>query len=464
MLKRDLTHQFNPMKLFSALTVIAVFGGAITANPPSSYADDCDRSMSPIERNRSDCNKDKFKSKEKFDTESGLEVIEYKKDLDWKVAKPKLPWSRILKFKSALDGGYELAVFDRDYTDSFSSGAKEGVVTRWSIDSLKGITYTAGGCGFWTCTYERSVVNSLPPAVELFVGSESFKVYGDDGTFYLPEAFIELIKNSTESTEVNVKFKRSSGSYGVAPIGKETIKSLKRLYTKAIPTWELPDIKINAAKVSKERQEIEDLAAQSLPSIVMLKNDRSQGSGFVIDDKYVITNRHVVSGPDPRFLITSPSGIKTEGEVVYIDRKLDFAIVKAEGIGRVNPLPVCYRSYPFPGQGVVALGSPLGLAGTVTTGIVSAVRTPSGSGDLKGMAPNYITLIQTDAAISPGNSGGPLINKYGEVIGVNTWALPGSGGRAQNINFAISIVDILKALEAKVPGYSPKLNKCGNSI
>ena len=195
----------------------------------------------------------------------------------------------------------------------------------------------------------------------------------------------------------------------------------------------------------------------------MLKNDRSTGSGFVIDDRYVITNRHVVSGPDPRFLITSPSGIKTEGEVVYVDRKLDFAIVKAEGIRRINPLPVCYRSYPFPGQGVVALGSPLGLAGTVTTGIVSAVRTPSGSRDLKGMAPNYITLIQTDAAISPGNSGGPLLNKHGEVIGVNTWAL-GGGGRAQNINFAISIVDILKALEAEVPGYSPNLNKCGNNI
>ena len=450
------------MKLFNALTFFAVITGVVAATPPTSHADDCDRPMSPVERSRSDCDKDEFKSKEKFDAESGLEVIEYKKDLDWKVAKPKIPWSRILKFKSALDGGYELAVFDRDYTDSFSSGAKEGVVTRWTIDSLKGITYTAGGCGFWTCTRERAVVNSLPPSVEVYVGSESFKLYGDDGTFYLPEPFIELIKESTETTEVNVKFKTSSGSYGVAPIGKETIKSLKRLYTKAIPTWELPDIRIKAAKVSKERQEIEDLAAQALPSIVMLKNDRSTGSGFVIDDKYVITNRHVVSGPDPRFLITSPSGVKTEGEVVYVDRKLDFAVVKAARVRGIKPLPVCYRSYPFPGQGVVALGSPLGLAGTVTTGIVSAVRSPSGSGDLKGMAPNYITLIQTDAAISPGNSGGPLINKYGEVIGVNTWAL-GGGGRAQNINFAISIVDILKALEVTTPGYSPKLNKCGNS-
>ena len=450
------------MRKYTVLLLIVLAGSFLDVSRAN--ADDCDsgRHSSPQERLENDCNGDNFKSKEKFDAESGLEVIEYKKDLDWKVAKPKIPWSRILKFKSALDGGYELAVFDRDYTDSFSSGAKEGVVTRWTIDSLTGITYTAGGCGFWTCTRERAVVNSLPPAVEVYVGSESFKLYGDDGTFYLPEPFIELIKKSTETTELNVKFKTSSGSYGVAPIGKETIKSLKRLYTKAIPTWEIPRISIKAAKVSKERQEIEDLAAESLPSIVMLKNDRSTGSGFVIDDKYVITNRHVVSGPDPRFLITSTSGVKTEGEVVYVDRKLDFAVVKAVRVRGIKPLPVCYRSYPFPGQGVVALGSPLGLAGTVTTGIVSAVRSPSGSGDLKGMAPNYITLIQTDAAISPGNSGGPLINKHGEVIGVNTWAI--SGGRAQNINFAISIVDILKALEAKVPSYSPKLNNCGNSI
>ena len=173
-----------------------------------------------------------------------------------------------------------------------------------------------------------------------------------------------------------------------------------------------------------------------------------------------MTNRHVVSGRDPRFLITSPSGVKSEGEVIYIDRKLDFAIVRATGINRSSPLPLCYRSYPFPGQSVVALGSPLGLAGTVTTGIVSAVRSPQTSGDLRGVAPNYITLIQTDAAISPGNSGGPLLNNRGEVIGVNTWNLGARGG-AQNINFAISIVDILKALEVQAQ-YSSNFNKCGN--
>ena len=214
--------------------------------------------------------------------------------------------------------------------------------------------------------------------------------------------------------------------------------------------------------VSEKKLDVEDIASQSLPSIVMLKNDRSTGSGFILGKDTILTNRHVVSGRDPRFLITSPSGSKSEGEVVYIDRKLDFAVVKASGINRSSPLPLCYRSYPFPGQTVVALGSPLGLAGTVTTGIVSAVRSPQEGGDLKGIAPNYITLIQTDASISPGNSGGPLLNNRGEVIGVNTWS--SARGGAQNINFAISIVDILKALEVQAPQYSPDLNKCGNPI
>ena len=449
------------MKRF-LLVIAALLPLLNLSNAPSALTEEeCVERRNPADPFEEECENEKVV--EQYDPETQLDVVEYKSDLDWKVAKPKLPWSKIVKLKSELDSGYDLMVFDRDYTDSFSTGAKQGVVTRWSIDSVQGITYTAGGCGFWTCTYERSVVNQLPPSIELFVGSDSYKLYGDDGVFYLPEPFINSIKNASELTKVNLKFKTSSGGYGVAPLGPETIQSLKRLYNKAIPTWEKPKVDISLQSVSKNKLDVEDIASQSLPSIVMLKNDRSTGSGFILGKDTVLTNRHVVSGRDPRFLITSPSGIKSEGEVVYIDRKLDFAIVRSNGINRSSPLPLCYRSYPFPGQSVVALGSPLGLAGTVTTGIVSAVRSPQTSGDLKGVAPNYITLIQTDAAISPGNSGGPLLNNRGEVIGVNTWNLGARGG-AQNINFAISIVDILKALEVQAPQYSPNLNKCGNPI
>ena len=95
-----------------------------------------------------------------------------------------------------------------------------------------------------------------------------------------------------------------------------------------------------------------------------------------------------------------------------------------------------------------------GDPGTVTTGIVSAVRSPSGSGDLKGIAPNYITLIQTDAAISPGNSGGPLVNVLGEVIGINTFIYTGGRNKQGSIGigFAIPInraLKIVKELKSK---------------
>ena len=440
------------MKKFFLPLIFALF----IPIPVSAVEINCD---SAVWRDRPQCKEKDTKGIETVDEATGLDVIEFVKDLDWKSTKrEKIPWSKIVKVKSALDGNYELAVFDRDYTDSFSTGAKEGAVTKWTTDQLRGYTYSAGGCGFWTCTYERASINDFPGVVELYISDKSFRLYGDNGEFALPQSFIDEVKKASETTEFNLKLKSGSKS-AVVPIGNETVASLKRLFSKAIQTWDKPKINLVALNVTKQKLDTEEIANKTLPSVVMLKNERGLGSGFVLDNNgLVITNRHVVSGGDKEFQITGEGGIKTEGRVIYVDRKLDFALVRSNGLKGTKPLPICYATYPSPGQSVVALGSPEGLAGTVTRGIVSAVRYPTG--DLEGVAPNYVTLIQTDASISPGNSGGPLVNNKGEVIGINTFNI--DYGRSQNLNFAVSMVDVLKALEVKGQSLNSTLNKCGN--
>lgn len=145
----------------------------------------------------------------------------------------------------------------------------------------------------------------------------------------------------------NLKQIRGSSGGTVVPIGKGTIASLQQLYRKAIQTCQKPAI--------------------SLSTVVMLKNDRSVGSGFVIaSNRLILTNRHVTAGGSRRVQITAEGGIKTQGEVIYVDRKLDLALMRAEGLTRLKLLPLCYASHPKHGQALVALDSTLGLAGTVT--------------------------------------------------------------------------------------------------
>lgn len=192
-----------------------------------------------------------------------------------------------------------------------------------------------------------------------------------------------------------------------------------------------------------------DLFGRRNPQQPQTQEAQSLGSGFIISaDGYVVTNNHVVS-PDNRatleeITVTMPDGTEYEAELVGADAASDLAVLK---INRREPFPFVKfgdSAHARPGDWVVAIGNPFGLGGTVTSGIVSAVYRNTGSGGA------YDRYIQTDASINRGNSGGPLFDMQGNVIGINNAIFSPSGGSV-GIGFAIPaeiaapIVEQLKA-------------------
>jgi len=163
---------------------------------------------------------------------------------------------------------------------------------------------------------------------------------------------------------------------------------------------------------------------------------RGLGSGFIITgDGYVLTNHHVVDGADDIF-ITLSDRREFKGKLIGSDRRTDVALVKIDATG----LPLVKIGDPNKtkvGEWCIAIGSPFGLDNTVTAGIVSAKARETGE---------YLPFIQTDVAVNPGNSGGPLINMRGEVIGINSQIFTTSGSYA-GISFAIPIDEAMNVQE-----------------
>ena len=155
---------------------------------------------------------------------------------------------------------------------------------------------------------------------------------------------------------------------------------------------------------------------------------RGVGSGFVIaTDGYVLTNHHVVDGAE-EILVTLADKREFKATLIGSDRRTDVALVKIDATG----LPFLKAGDPNKlrvGEWVMAIGSPFGLENTVTAGIVSAKGRDTG---------DYLPFIQTDVAVNPGNSGGPLLNLRGEVIGINSQIYSRTGG-FMGISFAIPI-------------------------
>ena len=209
---------------------------------------------------------------------------------------------------------------------------------------------------------------------------------------------------------------------------------------------------------------VEQIAAKVVPSVVMLETDlgrqSEEGSGIVLSsDGLILTNNHVVAtaanpgkapapkgrpgehqgpeddpggpGPDPdqpappagakpKTTVTFSDGRTAEFTVVGTDPTTDIAVVRVQGISGLTPISLGSSANLRVGQPVMAVGSPLGLEGTVTTGIVSAMNRPVSTTGESGNQNTVLDAIQTDAAINPGNSGGALVNMAGQLVGVNS--------------------------------------------
>ena len=186
---------------------------------------------------------------------------------------------------------------------------------------------------------------------------------------------------------------------------------------------------------------VEDVAAEVLPSVVSIAVQSQQGSGtgtgvIISSDGRILTNNHVVESGG-QLIVTFHDGSTAPAEVIGTDPVTDLAVIQAQDVSDLNPAELGSSGELEVGQQVVAIGSPFGLEGTVTSGIVSAIGRPVSPGQTQDSL-TVIDGIQTDAPINPGNSGGPLVNMSGQVVGINSAIFSPSEGSI-GLGFAIPI-------------------------
>nr|MDT0657765.1 trypsin-like peptidase domain-containing protein [Micromonospora sp. DSM 115978] len=186
------------------------------------------------------------------------------------------------------------------------------------------------------------------------------------------------------------------------------------------------------------------IAASVENSVVSISTGSAEGSGVVLSaDGFVLTNNHVVASAGDTVRVIFADGKSADAQVIGTDPKTDLAVLKADGVSDLAPATFGDSDAIRVGDTVLALGSPLGLQGSVTAGIISSLNRTIQAGDGGQTDPSrgassISGLLQTDAPINPGNSGGALVNTRGEVIGINT-AIATSGQSNGNIGVGFAI-------------------------
>ncbi|MEU5023124.1 S1C family serine protease [Streptomyces milbemycinicus] len=201
---------------------------------------------------------------------------------------------------------------------------------------------------------------------------------------------------------------------------------------------------------------VSGIAARALPGVVTIHvsggTEQATGTGFVLDEQgHILTNNHVVepAGSGGAISVTFNGGEVADAKVIGRDSGYDLAVIKVDGVSGLHPLALGNSDSVRVGDPVVAIGAPYDLAGTVTSGIISAKERPitAGGDEGDGSDISYVDALQTDAPINPGNSGGPLVDSKARVIGINSAiraaddgsGLGGSQGGSIGLGFAIPI-------------------------
>jgi len=247
----------------------------------------------------------------------------------------------------------------------------------------------------------------------------------------------------------------------------------------------------STSTIERAPDSVAGIAQRVLPSVVSINtrtvNGGGSGSGFVIDSSgYILTNNHVISDAAQsggKIEVSLNDGSTYIGKVIGRDASFDLAVVKIDATG-LKALQFGDSDKIAVGDAVIAIGSPLGLSGTVTTGIISAKDRAVTTGD-SSTESSFINALQTDAAINPGNSGGPLVDATGAVIGINSaiaslgsswqagsiglgFAIPINQGRKiadQLIKFGVATYPIVGiSLDSNYTGVGAQISKSGNGI
>ena len=253
------------------------------------------------------------------------------------------------------------------------------------------------------------------------------------------------------------------GSSGTTRPGSTSTTGRAGVTTTTAPSGSTPTTRstttptTNGPALDRTKEPVEAVADVVRPAVVQLETNLGLGTGFVYDKSgLVLTAAHVISGARS-VTVRLGNGSKIDGQVVGSDQNTDVAVVRftppKSGLATVA-LALDPADSPKVGQTAIAIGSPFGLDQTVTSGIVSAVSRPVPVGR------NYVGMIQTDAPINSGNSGGPLVNLRGQVIGINDQIRTESGGNL-GIGFAIPIDLAYDVAVALVAGRQPEFGFVG---